>query len=583
MVLVFPEGYFLCVWFAFCLLSSLMYYLRREKPLIKARPINLTISQTLSNWVAIFFIHSPYLVPVPCFVRAWAINFAIVVWTTSTLVRNFQLYVQYRFNQNLLFKNDKRQTSGAISTMPPGAVDEFGYPIVSASADTPKAEIKMESSEMGAESEESLLRKGVGLKRAFIRLTDKWMIDKVVYKRINRIMFGMYILTGLYMIMAQFMSPSMAVTPTVNFVCTFDLIQYGLLAGGVFFLLICGGIFSMWLIHDITDSNFITCDCLITYCVGLPCGIIFLAFVQIPALTQLHFNPNWIIVIPLFTSQITSIAFPVIITFWEDYKSMKVKIDMNLVSFKAALEQRQLFEEIKEYAIRDMCGENVFFLEALKELRKEAISELMKFRSRAPSFTERKSSSSIAQMGFTSSKHSRMRTSSQVTSENKQSQEALRLADLPSVPESCSSIAPRTDYGLISTPAYGGGATSGVGHDSQSRLESLEHVATTRFGTDTRTRRNPKDAHFHDNEPVPPTLIYKYKQFDKLYCTAGGQMEVNLSAEVRRNLSAVREAEDWRIGSFDRARLEILNVLFTNVYCRWAHQRLEKGKEIKAD
>ncbi|KAJ3264906.1 hypothetical protein HDU77_007186 [Chytriomyces hyalinus] len=581
MVLVFPEGYFLCGWFAFCLLSSLMYHLRREKPLIKARPATLTINQTLSNLAAIFFIHSPYLVPVPCFVRAWAINFAIVIWSTTTLVRNFQLYVQYRFNQNLLFKNDKRQASGAINTAPPGAVDEFGYPILPASVDAPNAEIKKDSSEMGADSEESLHRKGVGLKRAFIRLTDKWMIDKVVYKRINRIMFGMYVLTGLYMIMAQFMSPSMAVTPTINFLCTFDLIQYGLLAGGVFFLLICGGIFSMWLIHDITDSNFITYDCLITYCVGLPSGIIFLAFVQIPSLTQLHFNPNWIIVIPLFTSQITSIAFPVILTFWEDFKSRRVKIDMNLVSFKAALEERQLFEEIKEYAIRDMCGENVFFLEALKELRKEAIAELAKFRSRAPSFTERKSSSSIVQMGFTTSKHSRMRTSSiQAASENKQSQEALRLADLPSVPESSSSIAPRPEIDLTSAPPNGG-ATSGMCHDSQSRLGSLEQVGTIRFATETRTRRNPKDAHFYDNEPVPPSLIYKYKQFDKLYCTAGGQMEVNLSAEVRRNLSSVREAEDWRIGSFDRARLEILNVLFTNVYCRWAHQRLEKDKESK--
>ncbi|TPX64711.1 hypothetical protein CcCBS67573_g08336 [Chytriomyces confervae] len=585
MPFISPEGAFLCAWFAFCALSITAYYLRRHKPLIKARPAMLTINQTVSNISAVFFIHATYLANVPCFVRVWAINFSVVIWTTTTLVRNFQLYVQYRFNQNLLFKDGKAQVSGTSSAAVVGPVDEFGYPIGNTqnSAAVPTAplnELNSLNYTTKTNSAESLARKGVGLKRAFIKLTDKWIIDKVVYKRINRIIIALYIITGSYLLVVQFFSKSMAIIPVVNFKCSFDLLQYGLLIGGVLFveflfsspflpsscgnsssatqqLLICGGIFSMWLIHDISDSNFITQDCLITYCVGLPSGIVFLAFQQIPALTRLSFDPSWIIIIPLFTSQITSIAIPVLLTFWEDYRSMKVKIDMNLTSFKAALEERQLFQEIKEYAIRDMCGENVFFLEALKDLKKDAISEFTKGRSRAPSCSQRKSSNSLMQSGFTVSKASKMRsTSVQTTTE---AQEGLKPTELPSIHETSYQTIPRLDNDLSSVRR---GTTSVVSHESQSRSESIDFIpGTPRVAPEHRTRRSHKDTLAFDKEPVPPSLVYKFKQFDSLYCVVGGQMEVNLSADARRNLNSVRETDDWRIGTFDQARLEILNVL----------------------
>ncbi|KAJ3230187.1 Neutrophil cytosol factor 2 [Chytriomyces hyalinus] len=580
-----PEGPILCAWFAFYVLSISAYYLRRHKPLIKARPAMLTINQTVSNISAVFFIQAAYLATVPCFVRVWAINFSVVIWTTTTLVRNFQLYVQYRFNQNLLFKDGKAQASGSSSAAVVGPVDEFGYPIGNTSNSptsptAPLAELKSCDYTTKTNSAESLARKGVGLKRAFIKLTDKWIIDKVVYKRINRIIIMLYAITGSYLLVVQFFAKSMAITPVVNFKCTFDLLQYGLLVGGVFFLLICGGVFSMWLIHDISDSNFITYDCLITYCVGLPSGIIFLLFQQIPSLARLSFDASWIIIIPLFTSQITSIAIPVLLTFWEDYRSMKVKIDMNLTSFKAALEERQLFQEIKEYAIRDMCGENVFFLEALKELKKNAITEFTKGRPRAPSCSQRKSSNSVMQSsGFTVSKASKIRSTSVQTSA--EPQEGLKPAELPSIHETSYQTIPRPDADLTSVRR---GTTSVISHESQSRSESLDFIPsnTRTVPEHHRTRRSHKDTLAFDKEPVPPSLVYKFKQFDSLYCVVGGQMEVNLSADARRNLNRVRETDDWRIGTFDQARLEILNVLFTNVYCRWAHQRLEKGNNKMA-
>ncbi|KAI8607753.1 hypothetical protein BC830DRAFT_86705 [Chytriomyces sp. MP71] len=121
-------GIFVYTWFFFVIISAIGYSLRRDKPLIKARPVTLTISQTTSGVIALFFLLCYYLFDVPCFLRVWGLNLSIIVWSSTTLVRNLYLYIQYRYNQNLLFKEGLAKQQAGFPLGAEGPVDEFGYP-----------------------------------------------------------------------------------------------------------------------------------------------------------------------------------------------------------------------------------------------------------------------------------------------------------------------------------------------------------------------------------------------------------------------------------------------------------------------
>ncbi|KAI8607754.1 hypothetical protein BC830DRAFT_86750 [Chytriomyces sp. MP71] len=98
------------------------------------------------------------------------------------------------------------------------------------------------------------------------------MINKILFKRINRGLTIMYFITLAYCVMVQFLSPGVAIFPVMNFVCTFDFLQFGFVGFTVLIIMICGGIFCTWLLHDINDTNFVANDCLATYGLCIPCG-----------------------------------------------------------------------------------------------------------------------------------------------------------------------------------------------------------------------------------------------------------------------------------------------------------------------
>ncbi|KAJ3083004.1 hypothetical protein HDU99_000933 [Rhizoclosmatium hyalinum] len=536
----------------------------------------------------------------------------------------------------MLFQEVKAVRPGASSNLSLGPVDEFGYPL-SADQITARGLSQKELTEDVSKKRDEVVLGFWTVKEWFNKKTDKWIIDKVIYKRLNYLMGGLYVTTVVYVIIVQVISSSNSIVP-LSTICLFDLLQYGLLAVSVIFIQIFGGLLAVWLVHDIRDSNFIAGELLISYSVGAPCSILYLIFQETPSLKALSFNPNWLVIIPHFVSHIMAIVVPVILSYIEDYKTAQVVIELNLQSFQMALEDKTLFEDIKQYAIRDMCGENMYFLEALKVLKREAISTIMRRRqhSRQPSNincgteSQRKASAAFANIKFLQNKNDviaevskealdtvesmgrkgtreststalqsgtekRWRTASIATTTTTNEEGSSMLSPsrkvsssqtnsaLPS--QTNSALAPVQEDDSISlkksekprksvSSEQQKGKTSVISfsifHD---RSQSMESVSRAN-GSSTTSQLGQLNA-----TAVPQELVSKYHQFYLLYCKPGGQMEVNLSGEIRQELKQVYDSGEWKVGAFDRARSEIMNVLFTNIYCRWAFQQNDKERK----
>ncbi|KAI8607752.1 hypothetical protein BC830DRAFT_86684 [Chytriomyces sp. MP71] len=165
--------------------------------------------------------------------------------------------------------------------------------------------------------------------------------------------FTYILIIFVYCAIIQGLSPRVSIYPLVQD-CYFDLQQYGLCIFSVLIIFIFGGIFATWLVHDIQDHSFIAKELIITYSIGAPMAVLYLLFHTIPFLGTLSFDSNWL-----------------------------VTIDLNLKSFQEALGDRLLFEDIKKFAIRDMCGENFYFLEAMRDLKQEAALLVLRQKTRS--------------------------------------------------------------------------------------------------------------------------------------------------------------------------------------------------------
>ncbi|KAJ3323190.1 hypothetical protein HDU76_013716 [Blyttiomyces sp. JEL0837] len=72
---------------------------------------------------------------------------------------------------------------------------------------------------------------------------------------------------------------------------------------------------------------------------------------------------------------------------------------------------------------------------------------------------------------------------------------------------------------------------------------------------------------------VPHDMKHKYDTFYHMYVREGSSNEVNLSAVVRFELKQKAEKGTWFVGDFDKAKDEIVSIMFFNVYPRWISTR----------
>ncbi|KAJ3130403.1 hypothetical protein HK101_005095, partial [Irineochytrium annulatum] len=77
-----------------------LFWLRRRTRPIEARPVGLTMLQSVGGFVfAVVTVDNYYLENVPCFVNMWLLNLASTTFATAQVLRAISLYTKYRVNQ----------------------------------------------------------------------------------------------------------------------------------------------------------------------------------------------------------------------------------------------------------------------------------------------------------------------------------------------------------------------------------------------------------------------------------------------------------------------------------------------------
>ncbi|KAJ3248463.1 hypothetical protein HDU77_008108 [Chytriomyces hyalinus] len=76
-----------------------------------------------------------------------------------------------------------------------------------------------------------------------------------------------------------------------------------------------------------------------------------------------------------------------------------------------------------------------------------------------------------------------------------------------------------------------------------------------------------------ENHYVPLQVLHRYELVYKTYCSSGAPCELNLPYRIRMDLKEVADAVAWRVGSFDEAKANVVDLMFSNIYARWVCER----------
>ncbi|KAG0038755.1 hypothetical protein BGZ82_010911 [Podila clonocystis] len=248
-------------------------------------------------------------------------------------------------------------------------------------------------------------------------------------------------------------------------------------------------------------------------------------------------------------------------------------------AFIRVLEDRQLFDRLSAFTVREFCAENTRFLYEVSRLERRAVQyeklrdlsltpsgvpstteELVPQRiqlSKSPSTSTTHSTLPPLPAQFSNDTHHRIKKIDSASSVSSSApmlrtrRSSLSYVDdsEPSSPMASSSISTFMRYG--STPALPD-LEEGSTYKADSKSEAqLEIVGLPQEITPL---------------PMPPTLLIQFEYIYKNFISLGGRLELNLSHDTVQTLHRKARRADWHSGMFDGAIDEIQELLFRDVW-----------------
>ncbi|KAI8806131.1 hypothetical protein BJ742DRAFT_370544 [Cladochytrium replicatum] len=272
-----------------------------------------------------------------------------------------------------------------------------------------------------------------------------------------------------------------------------------------------GALRCLYSLRKIRDTHDIRLDLSINLVFSTPC---FVYFVVATAVLQKTLAPDvfsWVqpgvaTYLIIAVNHVTSVLLPIYRDMTESRNTKKLEI--NMMSFQKVLDDPALFSRLKAFAARDLCSEQVIFLEELRVLEAKVIN-----------FDDES----------TNSKRISLRPS-----KSKLSNSSMKVY-LPSRRDSNESIGAETsadsvDDGVLKSP------TSPTLVSAP--LEGLSSRDTTK----------------HLEQRLDKSLRSHFKTVCDVFIRSGSPMEVNLSFLVRQACIEAADAGAYVVGMFDAAR-----------------------------
>ncbi|KAG0086222.1 hypothetical protein BGZ93_008002 [Podila epicladia] len=250
-------------------------------------------------------------------------------------------------------------------------------------------------------------------------------------------------------------------------------------------------------------------------------------------------------------------------------------------AFIRVLEDKQLFDRLSAFTVREFCAENTRFLYEVSRLERRAVQyeklrDLSLTPSGVPSVTEELVPQRIqlSKSPSTSTSHSTLPPLPSHFS-NDAHHRIKKIVSASSVSSSAPMLRTRRsslsyiDDSEPSSPMASSSISTFMRYGSTSALPDLEEGSNYKSDSKSKSEAQLEIMglpHEITPLPMPPTLLIQFEYIYKNFISLGGRLELNLSHDTVQALHRKARRADWHSGMFDGAIDEIQELLFRDVW-----------------
>ncbi|KAJ3127149.1 hypothetical protein HK098_006697 [Nowakowskiella sp. JEL0407] len=341
----------LCIFEAILFISTIVFFAKRKSPSIKVKGVGLTVSHAIVSMVLtpVMILRNTYAAEYPCFLIFWGLNFLVPLWTLFLVSRGYWFYKLFKFHES---SGGKYTPDKSGKTRDQDSV--FSFSMI-------PAPLRLESGTLAfQEGEWQFISRSAILKRKL---------------RYTLILISMALFV--YSLIIQLTFPPIAVLPKLELGidCTFrknwmGQVQYAIVG---FFLVIVAPTM-VFMLRKIRDTQGIQRELLVSIVVDWVCLVIYfmISYQMLPIDDWGYFGPNHVIYIVCGSCHYMSVILPLYTLYMNERKKSKFSLAYNMDSFNQVFADESLFHLLKIAAAKDLCSEQIIFLEEVEILKKRA-------------------------------------------------------------------------------------------------------------------------------------------------------------------------------------------------------------------
>ncbi|KAG0329586.1 hypothetical protein BG000_012035 [Podila horticola] len=250
-------------------------------------------------------------------------------------------------------------------------------------------------------------------------------------------------------------------------------------------------------------------------------------------------------------------------------------------AFMRVLEDKQLFDRLSAFTVREFCAENTRFLYEVSRLERRAVQyEKLRDLSLTPSGVSSTTEESVPQRTQLSKSPSTSTTRSTLPPlpaqfSNDTHHRIKKIVSASSVSSSAPMLRTRrsslsyVDDSEPSSPMASSSISTFMRYGSTPALPDLEEGSTYKSDSKTKSAAQLEIVGLPQGItplPMPPTLLIQFEYIYKNFISLGGRLELNLSHDTVQALHRKARRADWHSGMFDGAIDEIQELLFRDVW-----------------
>ncbi|KAI8814327.1 hypothetical protein BJ742DRAFT_787163 [Cladochytrium replicatum] len=373
--------------YAFLILfTTVLFVAFRKERAIRAHSVSLAIAQTLTILIGmpLTTLQIGMFGSYPCFFTFIGLYYGLCMWGFVVIGRALRLHIIFRFHRdaavNYLADLDNRAVTSRPEEESVWAESENRFTSSrSRSPQSPTSTHHRSLSRDSVESTAQLLKHRKNLRRQATKAA--WMVIMLGFLAVTAYTIVTYFATDSIKIADDLFSPQDPRTVVGvpgktkrGISCTkSDPVWWPAFAFIAAHMLITTptALYFHWRTND---AYGIRQDLFVTNLFAIPGFILYFLIAMFWWKFNSVFGPNDVLLFMFGVSHFMSVVVPLFRTFMEVYRRKRLKL--NVDSFEMVLHDPQLFNELKEFAIRDFCSEQTIFIEQVQKFKEAATQAL---------------------------------------------------------------------------------------------------------------------------------------------------------------------------------------------------------------